>query len=74
MGVEVGVKMRGLGRPGKKNLRNEQNRTRFRTKRACETERFSHQTRLLTKKNGKNCKKLVKIARNLQKLAKIVPF
>jgi hypothetical protein len=33
-------------------------------------EKSSHQTRLLAKKNEKNCKKLVKIARNLQEICK----
>jgi len=42
-------------------LQKEQNRTRFRNKRAGEIEKSSHQTRLLMKKNDKNLQKFTKI-------------
>jgi hypothetical protein len=43
----------------------------FRNKNAIAKEGFSHQTRKLGEKNGKNCKKFAKICKNFKKFAKI---
>jgi hypothetical protein len=52
-------------------LQKEQNRTRFRNKRAGEIGKSSHQTRKSREKIAKNCKKFAKIAKNDKKFTKI---